>query len=73
MPEYEADYLNENDEGQATENLAAEVVEALSDYFAADVQCETFASAGVVTTAAAGVVLRLPDGTEYQMTLVRSA
>lgn len=71
------DYLDENNAGQTADELAEAIANVLAEagYDATEglpeMECLTFAQAGV-RTSNAGLVLKLADGTEYQLSLVRS-
>lgn len=63
--EYELSGLSETD---VREFLA----DAIAEGTGGEARTQSFADAGVLTTNE-GIVLRLPDGREFQITVVRSA
>lgn len=73
------DYLEENNRDSSEEAFAADLAEVLTeaggDMFVTEqvvVEAYTFAGAGLLTRNA-GVVVRMADGTEYQLTVVQSS
>ena len=71
---YENDYENEVTEDTMQEGLRELIAEAADDSFGIgweDARVRTFEQAGVMTYNK-GLVISLPDGSEFQLTIVQS-